>query len=45
MGVLTHGSIRVSLTRTTTEADIERFLTVVPDVVSRVRAITGVDGL
>jgi cysteine desulfurase len=45
MGVLTHGNIRVSLTRTTTEADIERFLTVVPDVVARVRSMTGADGL
>jgi cysteine desulfurase len=45
MGVLTHGNIRVSLSRSTTEADVERFLTVVPDVVARVRAITGVDGL
>jgi cysteine desulfurase len=45
MGVLTHGNIRVSLTRTTTEPDIERFLTVVPDVVARVRAMTGADGL
>jgi len=45
MGVLTHGNIRVSLSRSTTEADVERFLTVVPDVVARVRAITGADGL
>jgi cysteine desulfurase len=45
MGVLTHGNIRVSLSRSTTEADVERFLTVVPDVIARVRAITGVDGL
>ena len=45
MGVLTHGNIRVSLSRTTTEADVERFLSVVPEVVARVRAMTGVEGL
>ncbi|HEX6329230.1 MAG TPA: aminotransferase class V-fold PLP-dependent enzyme [Jiangellaceae bacterium] len=45
MGVLTHGNIRVSLSRTTTEDDVERFLAVVPDVVARLRATTGVDGL
>lgn len=45
MGVLTHGNIRVSLSRTTTEADVERFLTVLPDVVTRLRTSTGVDGL
>jgi cysteine desulfurase len=45
MGVLTHGNIRVSLSRTTTEEDVERFLGVVPDVVRRLRAVAGVDGL
>lgn len=45
MGVLTHGNIRVSLSRTTTESDVERFLDVVPDVVRRLRDSTGVDGL
>jgi cysteine desulfurase len=45
MGVLTHGNVRVSLSRTTTEEDVERFLDVVPDVVHRMRAATGVDGL
>lgn len=42
MGVLTHGNVRVSLARTTTAADVERFLTVLPDVVARLRAETGV---
>ena len=45
MGVLTHGNIRVSLSRTTTDEDVERFLDVVPDAVRRLRAATGVDGL
>jgi cysteine desulfurase len=45
MGVLTQGNIRVSLRRTTTESDVERFLDVVPDVVRRLRDSTGVDGL
>jgi cysteine desulfurase len=43
MGVLTHGNIRVSLARTTTTADVDRFLDVLPGVVERVRSITGVD--
>jgi cysteine desulfurase len=45
MGVLTHGNIRVSLSRTTTEEDVARFLHVLPDVVRRLRASAGVDGL
>lgn len=45
MGVLTHGNVRVSLSRTTTEADVERFLAVLPRVVSRLRAEAGVEGL
>jgi cysteine desulfurase len=45
MGVLTHGNIRVSLARTTTTADVDRFLDVLPGVVERVRSITGVDRL
>ena len=45
MGVLTHGNVRVSLARTTTAADVDRFLTVLPDVVARVRSTTGVDRL
>ena len=38
MGVLTHGNVRVSLTRTTTGADVDRLLGVLPDVVARMRA-------
>jgi cysteine desulfurase len=45
MGVLTHGNIRVSLARTTTAAEVERFLEVLPGVVERVRSMTGVDRL
>jgi cysteine desulfurase len=45
MGVLTHGNIRVSLSRTTTAAEVDRFLTVLPGVVERVRATAGVDRL
>jgi cysteine desulfurase len=45
MGVLTHGNVRVSLARTTTAADVDRFLAVLPDVVARLRSTAGVDRL
>ncbi|SDF95158.1 cysteine desulfurase [Cellulosimicrobium cellulans] len=45
MGVLTHGNVRVALDRSTTEADVERLLTALPDAVARVRATLGVQGL
>lgn len=45
MGVLTHGNVRVSLSRTTTEADVDRFLEVLPGVVSEVRAQLGAQRL
>jgi cysteine desulfurase len=38
MGALTHGNVRVSVGRETTEADVERFLDVLPSVVERLRA-------
>jgi cysteine desulfurase len=41
MGVLTHGNVRVSLTRDTTEADVEGFLEVLPGVVRDIRAEVG----
>jgi cysteine desulfurase len=41
MGVLTHGNVRVSLSRDVTEPDVERFLDVVPDVVRGLRADVG----
>lgn len=41
MGALTHGNVRVSLTRETTEADVEGFLAVLPGIVAEIRAETG----
>ncbi|MFC7533409.1 cysteine desulfurase family protein [Actinoplanes sp. GCM10030250] len=41
MGVLSHGNIRVSLHRGTTEAEVDRFLTVLPGAVERIRAEAG----
>jgi cysteine desulfurase len=37
MGVSTHGSVRVSLSRDTTPDDVDRFCAVLPEVVARVR--------
>jgi cysteine desulfurase len=45
MGVLSHGNVRVSLHRETTEADVDRFLDVLPGVVADLRAEAGVLGL
>jgi cysteine desulfurase len=41
MGVLSHGNVRVSLHRGTTEADVDRFLAVLPRVVENLRAEAG----
>lgn len=41
MGVLTHGNLRLSLTRGTTEEQVERFLDVLPGVVADLRAEVG----
>lgn len=41
MGVLTHGNVRVSLTRDTTREQVEAFLAALPDVVRRIRAEAG----
>ena len=41
MGALTHGNVRLSLTRETTTADVERFLAVLPGVVTELRARVG----
>jgi cysteine desulfurase len=38
MGVLTHGNVRVSLTRDTTAAQVEELVAALPDVVDRLRA-------
>lgn len=43
MGVLTEGNVRVSLPPGTAEADVERFLTVLPELVAGVRAPLGLD--
>jgi cysteine desulfurase len=41
MGALTHGNVRVSLSRDTTEADVDRLLAALPDVVRRIREDAG----
>jgi cysteine desulfurase len=38
MGALSHGNVRVSLGRTTTDADVELLLSVLPGAVARLRA-------
>ena len=38
MGVLTHGNVRVSLTRDTTAADVEAFCAALPEVVAGLRS-------
>jgi cysteine desulfurase len=45
MGVLSHGNVRISLHRDSTEPEVDRFLALLPDVVSRLRAEAGVVGL
>jgi cysteine desulfurase len=45
MGVLSHGNVRVSLHRETTESDVDRFLAELPEVVSTLRQQAGVRGL
>ena len=42
MGALTHGNVRVSLTRDTTEDEVDRFLEALPGVVARLRTRAGV---
>ncbi|MPZ62558.1 MAG: aminotransferase class V-fold PLP-dependent enzyme [Propionibacteriales bacterium] len=41
MGALTHGNVRVSLTRDTTEDEVERFVAQLPEVVTQQRARVG----
>lgn len=43
MGVLTEGNVRVSLPYGTAEADVDRFLAVLPGIVADVRAPLGLD--
>jgi cysteine desulfurase len=38
MGALTHGNVRIGLTWTTTDAEIDRFLAVLPPIVAGIRA-------
>jgi cysteine desulfurase len=45
MGVLSHGNVRVSLHRGTTEADVDRFLAEFPVIVAGLRRTAGVEGL
>ncbi len=42
MGALTHGNVRIGVTRTTTEGDVARFLEVLPPIVAELRATVGV---
>ncbi|WP_198681873.1 cysteine desulfurase family protein [Kribbella rubisoli] len=41
MGVLTHGNVRVSLSRETRYEDVDRFCQVLPGIVQRIRAEVG----
>ncbi|WP_028651165.1 cysteine desulfurase family protein [Nocardioides halotolerans] len=41
MGALTHGNVRVSLTRDASEADVERFLAALPSTVEEIRKDAG----
>jgi cysteine desulfurase len=41
MGVLSHGNVRVSLHRGSTEADVGRFLAVLPGIVAQIGAEAG----
>jgi cysteine desulfurase len=41
MGVLTHGNVRISLARTTTHDQVDRFCKVLPGIVQRIRAEVG----
>jgi len=45
MGALSHGNVRVSLHRDTTEADVQRFLADLPEIVASLRAEIGAVGL
>ena len=45
MGVLSHGNVRISLHRDSTEAEVDRFLAELPAIVADLRAEAGVVGL
>ena len=42
MGALTHGNVRIGLTRTTSDDEVEAFLEVLPLIVARLRDEIGV---
>jgi cysteine desulfurase len=42
MGALTHGNVRIGLTRTTTAEDIDRFRRALPPIVADIRSTVGV---
>jgi cysteine desulfurase len=42
MGALTHGNVRIGVTRTTTDADVDRFLEVLPPIIVELRATVSV---
>jgi cysteine desulfurase len=44
MGMLTHGNVRIGLTRRSTAAEVETFLAVLPGIVARIRATLGAPG-
>lgn len=44
MGLLTHGNVRIGLTRRSTAAEVERFLTVLPPLVAGIRDTLGAPG-
>lgn len=41
MGALTHGNVRIGLTWSTTQAEVDRFLDVLPPIVADIRATVG----
>lgn len=45
MGALTHGNLRLSLGPTTTDAEVDHLLQVLPQVVAGIRSRLGADGL
>jgi cysteine desulfurase len=42
MGALTHGNVRIGLTRTTSEVEVDAFLDVLPRIVGEIRGRLGV---
>jgi cysteine desulfurase len=41
MGALTHGNIRIGLTRTTTHVEVDALLDALPPIVARIRSTLG----